>query len=396
MEDGVAGMIRSLVWLGPAFTMAESLASSALAPAASRWQEGFLTALQVAGVNVRIVANHSERMWPRGPAMVSGSVSTFFDMPRVAVPYLNLPKLREHSLAREYCRAIDRFCVEGGAPDLVVSYNTWRPVAQACRSATRKHGIPWIPILLDHDAPTAGWANVLTGVAGSAGIVFLSHWASQNAPLPNKLHLDAGVAHVPPLPMSHPRSRMVLYSGALHQWGGIETLLDAMPFVKAAGARLVVVGRGGSSDVMKRLASTPSVEYLGAVDEATLCRLTGQAEVLANPRPAGVGGNEMNFPSKLLHYLSSLKPVATTLTPGVAPDYKDVVIAANDDSPQAFAAAVDRALCLSDEARLALSEKIQSFLGCGRLWSQQSRRFLEWADRTVQACGCEPPRACDR
>jgi glycosyltransferase involved in cell wall biosynthesis len=378
-------MIRNLLWLGPAFTIEESLASTALAPAASRWQEGFLTALRGAGAHVRIVANHSERLWPRGPARVAGASGQFHGLPRAAVPYLNLPGSRERSLTRRYGRAIDGFCAEGGVPDLIVSYNTWRPVALACRRATQQYGIPWIPILLDHDPPTAGWANVLAGVAGSAGVVFLSHWAFLNAPVPRKLHLDAGVAGIPPLPTSQPRSRMVLYSGALHRWGGIETLLDAMPLIKTPGARLVVVGRGGSSEVVRRLKATPAVEYLGAVDEATLQRLTDEAEVLANPRPAGVGGNEMNFPSKLLHYLTAVKPVATTLTPGIAPEYRDVVIAAADDSPQAFAAAVDTALSLPDEARSDLGARIQSFLSRGRLWSQQAQRFLDWAARTGRA-----------
>jgi glycosyltransferase involved in cell wall biosynthesis len=81
---------------------------------------------------------------------------------------------------------------------------------------------------------------------------------------------------------------MVLYSGALHRWGGIETLLDAMPLVQTPGVRLVVVGRGGSREVLKRLSKASAVEYLGGVDEATLVRLTEQAEVLANPRASGV------------------------------------------------------------------------------------------------------------
>jgi glycosyltransferase involved in cell wall biosynthesis len=378
-------MIRKVLWLGPAFTIAESLAATALAPAASRWQEGFLGGLHDAGASIGIVANHSERLWPRGPARVAGSLGRFCGIPRDSVAYMNLPGLREGSLARRYGQAIDRFCVDRGMPDVIASYNTWRPVADACRQAGRKHGIPWIPVLLDHNPPTADWANVLEGVAGSAGVVFLSHWAFLHAPVGHKLHLDAGVARVPPLPVAHVRSRVVLYSGALHRWGGIDLLLDAMQHVQTPGVRLVVVGRGGSAETMQRLATTPSVEYRGSVDEATLRSLTEQAEVLANPRPSGVGGNEMNFPSKLLHYLSSLKPVATTLTPGVAPEYGDVVLGARDDSPQGFAYALDRALALTDDARMDLSERIRAFLAGGRLWSQQARRFLEWTAVTTRS-----------
>lgn len=377
-------MIRKVLWLGPAFTIAESLAATALAPAASRWQEGFLGGLRAAGAAIGIVANHAERLWPRGPARLAGSRGLFHGIPRDSVAYVNLPGLRERSVESQLGKSIDRFCEDSGIPDAIASYNTWRPIANACRRASQERGIPWIPVLLDHDPPTAGWANVMEGVAGSAGVVFVSHWAFLHAPVEHKLHLDAGVTHVLPLPLAHARSRLVLYSGALHRWGGIDLLLDAMPHVKTPGARLVVIGRGGSAETMNRLSTTKSVEYLGPVDEATLQHLTEQAEVLANPRPSGVGGNEMNFPSKLLHYLSSLKPVATTLTPGVAPEYADIVLEARDDSPQGFAAALDRALSLTDDARIDLSGKIRSFLAAGRLWSQQGRRFLEWATVTTR------------
>jgi glycosyltransferase involved in cell wall biosynthesis len=378
-------VIQKVLWLGPAFTIAESLAGTALAPAASRWQEGFLGGLREASASVGIVASHSERLWPRGPARVAGSEGHFQGVPRATVPYLNLPGLRERSVARSYGLAIDRFCADRGVPDVIASYNTWRPVARACRLATQKHGVPWIPVILDHDPPTAEWANVAAGVAGSAGVVFLSHWAFLHAPIEHKLHLDAGVSAVPSLPTTHNRSRVVLYSGALHRWGGIDLLLDAMTHVKTEGARLIVVGRGGSAETMNRLTTTPSVEYHGAVDEATLQRLTQQAEVLANPRPSGVGGNEMNFPSKLMHYLSALKPVATTITPGVAPEYRDVVLGATDDSPRGFADTLDRALSLTDDERNDLCERIRALLSNGRLWSQQARRFLAWASVTTRS-----------
>jgi hypothetical protein len=71
------------------------------------------------------------------------------------------------------------------------------------------------------------------------------------------------------------------------------------------------------------------------------------------------------------------------LTPGAAPEYRDVVIAADGDSPAAFAAAIDRALALSDLEKSQLARKIQGFLGRGRLWREQARRFLEWAPSIV-------------
>ena len=61
------------------------------------------------------------------------------------------------------------------------------------------------------------------------------------------------------------------------------------------------------------------------------------------------------------------------------------VLRARDDSPQGFADTLDRALALTDDARMNLSEKIQAFLAGGRLWSQQARRFLEWTADTTRS-----------
>lgn len=389
--------MNRLIWIGPAFTIAESLESQALAPAASRWQEGLLGAVAAEGCEIDIVTHRGERIWPFGRAWFGGEEGTFQDIPRTSVAYVNLPGLRVGTLARGYAAAIDRLCGSGRRPDVISSYNVWGPVAIACRHAAAKHGMPWLPFLLDHDRPMPEWTNVLAGIRGAAGVAFVSHWAHEHAPVACKIHLDAGVVNVPTALPSRPRSRILLYAGALHQWGGIETLLDAMPLVRTPGVRLVVVGRGGSGNLHRRLETTQRVEYRGGVDEATLVRLTEEAEVLANPRPPGVQGNEMNFPSKLLHYLSSLKPVATTITPGVAPEYREVVIAAADDTPAEFAAAIDRAFSLSDADWAALASRIRGFLTHGRLWSQQAKRFISWADEVLSGrAEAGPPQAIER
>ena len=371
--------MKKVIWLGPAFTIAEALTSPALAPAASRWQEGFLGGLRDAGAELRIVASRSERVWPLGPLWIRGDEGAFHGIHRSSVSFVNLPGVRERSLAARYQRALFTASEQMGGADLIASYNVWEPVAQACRSAARRLSVPWVPILLDYDRTTADWTDFAASTAGAAGIVFVSHWAFQHAPALCKLHLDAGVANVPTALPPANRSRMLLYTGALHRWGGVETLLDALPLVRTPGVRLTIVGRGGDAALHRRLKTTPAVEYLGGVEEPTLERITAEAEVLLNPRPAGMVGNEMNFPSKLLHYLSSLKPVATTLTPGVAPEYRDVVIAAEDDSPAAFAEAIDRALKLSDNEKQGLAHRIQEFLTNGRRWCDQARRFLGWA-----------------
>ncbi len=100
----------------------------------------------------------------------------------------------------------------------------------ACRRISQRHSIPWVPFLLDHERPDPDWKNVLQAVAGSSGVVLLSHWGFVNAPIPIKLHLDAGVSQVPGIQETGISSRVVLYAGSLHKWGGIDLLLDSLAF----------------------------------------------------------------------------------------------------------------------------------------------------------------------
>jgi glycosyltransferase involved in cell wall biosynthesis len=389
------GRIQRLVWLGPAFTISEALAAAALAPAASRWQQGFLTALSEAGVDVRIVASHTERMWPRGPLSTSLQSGEFFGLPRVVVPFLNVPLIRERSLKQQYEKALDAACSGSNPPDVIATYNAYPSVADACRIISQRHSIPWVPFLLDHERPDPDWKNVLQAVTGSSGVVLLSHWGFVNAPIPIKLHLDAGVSQVPGIQETGISSRVVLYAGSLHKWGGIDLLLDSLAFVQTPTVKVVIVGRGASPSLLRRFAATPTVQYLGGVSEDRLAELTREAEILVNPRPSGVSGNEMNFPSKLVHYLESLKPVVTTLTPGVSPEYEDLVIAAADDSPKGFAAALDRGLSLSPSERLKMSQRIRAFLETSRLWSIQVRRFLDWASDLRDPLRCVASQSTD-
>jgi glycosyltransferase involved in cell wall biosynthesis len=200
------------------------------------------------------------------------------------------------------------------------------------------------------------------------------------------LHLDGGVSEASKgFPIHHVVKPRLLFSGALDHWGGIQQLLDAFERLRVPNASLVVVGWSQWPGLRKRLENTPGVEYYGRVDETTLLRLAEEAAVLVNPRPLKTPGNQMNFPSKLLEYLTYGRPVVTTMTPGVAPCYTDLTVPAKSDSPDDLAAAIERALSLPHADRVELARRVEHFLATTRLWSIQSRRLWDFLKSTAAA-----------
>jgi glycosyltransferase involved in cell wall biosynthesis len=377
-KTAAASNADRLVWLGASLKPEVILSRFAVSPAAQRWQRGLLTGLRRIVPDLHVVGHCPDRTWPYGQ-LWPGSIAELEDAFRqTLVPYANLRGLRSSSLARNYARALSKVKASSSGRAVVVSYNADEHVRVAVRRAFGTQ-VPWVPVVLDYNLVGNEWTGTESLLRGTAGAVYLSWWAHSRHTGSPSLHLDGGVVEAskgfPIHPTAKPR---LLYTGALDQWGGITQLLDAFTRLRAPNATLVVTGWSQRSAIRKRLETTPGVEYRGRVDEATLLQLAEQASVLVNPRPLNIPGNQMNFPSKLLEYLTYGRPVVTTMTPGVAPEYADFTIPAKSDSPDDLAAAIDRALSLDHVHRVDMARRVEHFLSTSRLWTIQAAKLWDF------------------
>jgi glycosyltransferase involved in cell wall biosynthesis len=117
---------------------------------------------------------------------------------------------------------------------------------------------------------------------------------------------------------------------------------------------------------------------LGFVSEEKLISLSRQADIFVNPRPSSIPGNERNFPSKILEYLTFGKPVVSTWTPGLAPEYRDVLIVPDEENPQCLAQTIDRVFAWESQDLENNFFRTKLFLETTRTWELQARRLLEW------------------
>lgn len=376
---GVAGETApKILWIGPLHDMHVVPRDAAGSPAAMRWSSGFLGGVAANGAVYRHVGFLPRRVWPYGPPWVPGCLVAG-DHPVIGVPYLNLPGVRAAHQARGLTRRVLGL-VEDERPDLLVTYNAEPNVAMAARAVAAR-GVPWFPIVMDFDDRVLDrtWEPVAEMVRGATGVAFLSRWACENCPLPRICHIDGGIEdRAVPDVFDGPAS-VVLYTGTRAPWGGLDLLVKAWRGVRHPGARLYVCGPGSNPAVEAAIAADPRIVDFGMVSESHLRSLTEQAAVLVNPRPPFHPGNRFNFPSKVLEYLGTGKPVVSTRTPSFTPDYESVLFFSENETAAAFGRAIDRALALTAAERQAHREVVRRFVARHGGWQKVTAAFLRWA-----------------
>lgn len=366
-----------IAWTGPVADEETFLRfSAAFSPAGVRWNGSFVRALQADGLDVRTVYHLARPAWPRGPFWVPSYQLPSTGCGGLWPGYWNLRGLRPYSLARGYTKVIRRWFATGWKPDYVVCYNAGPQNVATARAINKELGVPWIVLLADASADALSAAGCID--RGASGVVHLSWKAFETQRIGAKLHLDGGVDRCRTVPCLRRRTRNVVYSGVLFPVAGADYLVRAFEGVKNPEARLHLTGKGADAAFKALVRADARITLHGLVPEAKLNEVCSEAELFVNPRPSRFPENAENFPSKLLEYLSWSRPVISTMTPGVHPEYRDVLTVLEQETDEAMAHAIADVLDWPDSRYIAQTEKIAAWIEAKRLWSMQARRFLGW------------------
>ena len=117
-------------------------------------------------------------------------------------------------------------------------------------------------------------------------------------------------------------TKMIFYSGMLHEKFGIKKLVDAFMRVPFMDLRLVLCGTGDQVDYISNCSKIDNrIEYLGIIDHATALSFQRNAFLLINPRSAEGEFTKYSFPSKIMEYLASGTPTLIYALPGIPEEY---------------------------------------------------------------------------
>ena len=120
--------------------------------------------------------------------------------------------------------------------------------------------------------------------------------------------------------------------------------------------------------------SNDSQEFL---DDDKLYEMAFRATFFVNPRPLGFDPNKLNFPSKLLLYLAFGKPVISTMSLGMSPEYSSVVIEIEDESEEALIRSLESAIHIDTDVYNGYYEKVVDFKE-SHTWEMQVSNLIKW------------------
>ena len=306
----------------------------------------------------------------------------------VAPGFVNLPPIKPFSVHTRLTRA-GRLARAGVSA--ILAYNAVPGPGSAGLAVARKLGVPFICVVADHDPSCIGrsplrageqwWSNRI--LAGSDGLVVLSgHTARDLAGGRPWIKIDGGVGRDwDELPQLAPLRKTVVYAGTPAYVSGARLLLEAFARVDDPEMKIVFAGRGGLEDEIRAAASRdPRIEVRGFTTREELRQLLASATVLVNPRLSAPSENRYNFPSKILDYLASGRPVITTLAGDLDPVYADVAIPLRDETPTALAALMQEVCARSEQELTMIGSRGRDFVLGERRWVDQAAevyRFIE-------------------
>ena len=305
------------VWIGPIVGSGQLSSSEATSPAANHWQARCVETLLHLGRDIHVLTYCPQRSWPFGPFIGEKfQLQTEFDFIADSISYLNFPFIRNISLFLGLF-----FRINSLNCDYIITYNpifSHRLVARSMQFFGRQ----WISIVADDLEK------------GSPDVtLFLSYDYFIRSQAKKKLCFHGGVDAQPDMISDEEikskrvgQMKILLYAGSISKWTGIEDFAKLFKEIYEIVAWEVhIYGKGEFSDLNQLVEECPSIKLFGLVDESELSSAMSLADAFVNPRPFAVTRGDNNFPSKVLAYLSYHKPILSTWTKGLSPEFREVL-----------------------------------------------------------------------
>jgi glycosyltransferase involved in cell wall biosynthesis len=153
---------------------------------------------------------------------------------------------------------------------------------------------------------------------------------------------------------SNDDSFTIVYTGRLSHSYGIDLLLYTFKQANRnrPNWRLLITGWGEMENAVRDFAvNNRQVEYLGFLDSEGIAELHQLADVFVNPKLTSTSIASLAFPSKIVEYLGTGKPVVSTNLPIFDDGIRQHLIIAQSDSPEELIRCLDDVASWNDHQR---------------------------------------------
>lgn len=173
-------------------------------------------------------------------------------------------------------------------------------------------------------------------------------------------------------------TRNILYAGTLTAKYGILNLVRAFRLLREPEYRLTICGYGETeNDIRAAAAQDSRITFLGRQPREKVLELENEADVLVNPRQNTDEFTRYSFPSKMMEYLNTGRPIVCYRLDGFGEEYRNYFRYVPDNSPEGLAEALRSACRLTTEERNAVFRKNTAFVRAEKSPEAQTARILE-------------------
>ena len=176
--------------------------------------------------------------------------------------------------------------------------------------------------------------------------------------------------------------KIITYAGGLFEEYGLKLLLDAFALIAGEEYRLWLFGKGEMGGEVKASAlRDPRIIYWGMLPNQELLDLEARSTVLINPRLSNAAFTRYSFPSKLLQYMITGRPVVSTLLPGIPREYHEYLFILQDETPLGLAKLLQE-VCEKPQTELSdIGQRARRFVMREKNYLRQGERIFKFIQR---------------
>ncbi|HSJ31769.1 MAG TPA: glycosyltransferase [Longimicrobiales bacterium] len=388
----------------------DTVDNPAYSPAGALFQERLLDALDAAPECTlsHVFAGRRLASFPRGRpiAVRSRPARILGRLPGTMLGFVNLGALKPLTLALALVpRVLLWTWRERNRPRVLLLYNIASPPGIFAVLAGRISRTRVVGLIADIEVPGSGLVpstllrrleyrlQVRTLPLLDGLIVLTRRMHGDFAPRVPYLVMEGAVneeivAPAPGLPPDETTCAL-MYAGQLSELKGIPLLLDAFAGLEGAAWQLWLTGDGPLRDLVRAAAARdPRIHFHGMVPYPEVLALSRRATMLVNPHRAWLASARYLFPSKLIEFLASGRPVVTTVsTPEVREEYGAVAYLVEEETPEALRGMIRHVASLPEAERRARGAAAQTLVRTHKTWRAQGGRIARFIARVAAGEG---------
>lgn len=174
-----------------------------------------------------------------------------------------------------------------------------------------------------------------------------------------------------------PQCFKLVFSGTLHEHSGILNLLEAMKLVEK-DISLDIYGKGPYEKTIIEYANqNRNIHYYGFKKNEDILRTYASADLLICPNLVDHKINKVAFPSKLIEYMSSGRPVLSTDLNCIG-EFKQYILVSKGDTASALAQSINEISKMDQEELALIGENAKEFIMKNKTWELQVRRIVDF------------------